>query len=158
MHTKSIPALSPLQLERFWDKVEVHHPAGCWEWTGYTVPLGYGSVRLGDILYQTHRVAYTILIGPIPEGLTIDHLCRNRRCVNPDHLEPVPARVNVLRSFGPAGLKARQTQCIRGHAFDDANTHFNATSGARVCVICAKEYRRLRYLEKRSLRASKTLP
>ena len=82
-----------------------------------------------------HRLTYEATHGPIPSGLTLDHLCRNRRCVNPDHLEPVTNRENILRGTSPSALHAVQTACVNGHPFDAANTRTNA-NGSRSCRAC----------------------
>lgn len=90
----------PLE-ERFWEKVEKRGPDECWEWGG-TVADGYGRFReggFGSSPVRAHRVAYKLLVGPIPEGLVLDHLCENRGCVNPAHLEPVTNRENLRRHY-----------------------------------------------------------
>lgn len=121
--------------ERFWARVEVGHPLGCWEWVGALTDKGYGVTKWGGRHRPTHRVAYELLKGPIPDGLHIDHLCRVRHCVNPDHLEPVPLVENVLRGAGAPAVNARKTHCIRGHAFTPENT-FHTRRGGRECRIC----------------------
>jgi hypothetical protein len=92
---------------------------GCWEWVGHLTPQGYGS--LGRRL--AHRLVYEVAVGPIPAGLQLDHLCRNRRCVNPDHLEPVTSRENTLRGSGLPAQRVLVTHCPRGHAYTDENTY-----------------------------------
>lgn len=87
----------PTTEQRFWQKVE-KSADGCWLWAGTILPSGYGQFRVGLGRARAHRFAYELLVGEIPEGLTIDHLCRNIRCVNPDHLEPVTAAENVRRA------------------------------------------------------------
>jgi len=121
--------------ERFWRKVEKGD--GCWTWTAAT-RYGYGVMQAGARgagLLMAHRFAYELLIGPIPHGLTLDHLCRNRACVNPTHLEPVPLGVNLARGDGIGVRNARKTHCPAGHPYDDANTVRNAR-GWRRCVTC----------------------
>lgn len=118
-------------------------PDGCWEWDGATTKGGYGQIGLyGEggrkLTLYTHRVSYETFCGPIPEGLQIDHLCRNRRCWNPAHLEAVTGRENRARGIGPALLRARyaaQTHCIRNHEFTHANTRVTK-SGKRQCKAC----------------------
>lgn len=109
-------------MDRFWTKVR---PTGfCWEWTAYIDPAGYGRFRLRTHSAYAHRVSYELLVGPIPDGLTLDHLCRNTRCVNPDHLEPVTQGENSRRARRFASRSAApRTHCKRGHAFDLANTY-----------------------------------
>lgn len=101
---------------RFWSKVDVGHPLGCWQWTA-ALSNGYGHFGTGKHFgtVKAHRIAYLLLMGEIPDGYTLDHLCRNRRCVNPDHLGPVTAGVNILRGYNPAAKQARQVRCHRGH-------------------------------------------
>lgn len=116
------------------DKIEIQ-PNGCWQWTGNT-GRGYGRISANGRPQQAHRVGYELLVGPIPEGLTLDHLCRNRGCVNPAHVEPVTHRENVLRGEGVAANRARQTHCKRGHPFNDENTCLCA--GKRYCRPCQR--------------------
>lgn len=125
-------------LDSIWENVIV--TKGCWRWTGYLLPNGYGLIGRRQIKGSrlAHRWFYELLIGPIPEGLQLDHLCRNRSCVNPAHLEPVTHKVNGLRGVGPPALNARKTHCIHGHLFDAENTHL-APDGTRRCRACAHE-------------------
>ncbi|MGY5129225.1 HNH endonuclease signature motif containing protein [Streptomyces nigrescens] len=126
-------------LDRFLSKI-VETPAGCWQWTGYLLPNGYAQFWRGGQKLYAHRVAYEAVRGPIPDGLVIDHLCRNRGCANPDHLEAVTSRINTLRGIGFCAIRARQTHCIHGHAFDAANTYV-APNGTRKCRTCRAEAR-----------------
>ena len=107
----------------------------CWEWAHRLRKNGYGQFRIGDRMIIAHRVSYELFVGPIPAGLEIDHLCRNRGCVNPSHLEPVTKRVNILRGAGAAAVNAAKTHCIHGHEFRDDNTYVR-TDGARICRTC----------------------
>lgn len=88
--------VKPNQLRRFWSKVV--KTEDCWEWTGAKTGAGYGHVLLNYKNVYAHRLSYELLVGPIPEGLVIDHVCRNRGCINPEHLEPVTPRENVMRA------------------------------------------------------------
>src|SRR6185369_1743609 len=128
---------------RFWARV--NKTESCWLWTGGVTASGYATTRLADGKKQqvVHRFAYERLVGLIPSGLELDHLCRVRICVNPAHLEPVTARTNTLRApEGVTAKKARQTHCIRGHEFDAANTYYRRRGG-RTCRKCqAANYRR----------------
>jgi HNH endonuclease len=122
-------------------RIDFDGPGGCWLWRGYvSKSTGYGGLGIRGLL--AHRLIYEELIGPIPKGLQIDHLCRVRRCVNPWHLEPVTRKVNILRGEGRAALNARKTACPKGHAYD-----LVLASGSRWCSRCAREAR-LRYAAK----------
>lgn len=103
---------------------------GCWIWTG-ALTYGYGVVRWMDRIYRTHRVIY----GPVPEGLQLDHLCRNRACCNPAHLEAVTHKVNSLRGVGAPAVNAQKTECAAGHPFDEDNTYTDK-QGWRYCRKC----------------------
>lgn len=110
---------------------------GCWIWQAAKKDSGYGVIQVDGKLKYAHRVAYEEFVADIPDGLTIDHLCRNRACVNPfGHLEPVPHRVNILRGDGPAARHAATTHCPKGHPYDAANT--GVSMGRRKCRICAR--------------------
>lgn len=132
--------------DRFLSKIQIPaDPSGCWLWTGYVRRDGYGT--LGKM--RAHRATYIAFRGPIPEGLELDHLCRVRHCVNPDHLEAVTHRVNTMRGIRVApwnrgANNARKTQCPYGHPFDDVNTYWaRQTNGrrARKCRECRRAYR-----------------
>ena len=108
---------------------------GCWLWTGGTNGVGYGKIYLRHGHRYVHRLLWEFFNGPIPEGTEIDHLCRNPGCVNPDHLEPVSHRENILRGVGPPAINAAATECLRGHPFDAANTYVHP-GGKRQCRTC----------------------
>ena len=122
--------------DRFWPKVRQDDETGCWNWVGNTSD-GYGALRIDRKMVKAHRFAYELLVGPIPDGLQLDHLCRNRACCNPGHLEPVTDVENILRGEGPPAVNARKTHCIHGHEFTEANTyvypHF------RSCKACKRK-------------------
>ena len=105
--------------------------SGCWLWTR-SIYQGYGRVRSGGTWKPAHRVSYEAFLGPIPDGLHIDHLCRNPRCVNPNHLEPVTQAENTRRHF------ALQVSCANGHAYDGQNTG-RTRRGWRYCRACNRE-------------------
>lgn len=125
--------------ERFWALVDRDStPDGCWPWLGRLI-AGYGrrhTLVAGERYQLAHRIAYAFAVGPIPEGLTLDHLCRNRACCNPSHLEPVTNGENVMRGTGMAPVNAIKTHCVRGHPFDAANTYWHGTH--RNCRACGR--------------------
>lgn len=118
--------------ERFWAKVD--KSGECWPWTATIDRYGYGTFWLGRKV-GAHRAAYELTRGPIPAGMDIDHLCRNRACVNPDHLEPVTRRVNVLRGAAPTAAAWREGRCKNGHPRTPENTYVRSEK-SRQCRIC----------------------
>lgn len=138
----------PTEQERFWSYVDKAGPlpkwapflGPCWIWTGCRHASGYGMLNVGGRkgrLVRAHRYSYELLVGPIPDGLQLDHLCRVPACVNPDHLEPVTNRENTMRGSNFTAEKARQTHCIRGHEFDAENTYVRP-NGTRLCRACGR--------------------
>jgi len=107
----------------------------CWKWTGSLNPDGYGVFYLGSERVTAHRWFYELIVGPIPTGLVIDHLCRNRACSRPSHLEPVTAKENILRGVGPTAINAAKTHCPKGHEYTVGNTGAGAR-GSRYCRAC----------------------
>lgn len=112
---------------------------GCWLWTGTTTKAGYGQVRRNGKAIYAHRAVYEALVGPIPEGLQIDHLCRVRNCVNPLHLEPVTQRENLLRGETITARNAAKTHCPQGHAYEGDNIYRRADRpNSRGCNTCLR--------------------
>jgi hypothetical protein len=136
--------------QRLAARIVVDPATGCHNWTGYKLPTGYGQICIGKKgkNARTHRVAYELARGHIPDGLVLDHLCRNPACCNPDHLEAVTMRENTLRGVGPAALAARATHCPQGHPYDETNTYVAPNTKARHCRTCASN-RTSTYWERR---------
>lgn len=136
----------------FWSKVDkAYSPAGCWLWTGCLNSKGYGQFNHR----AAHRVAYERCIGPIPDGLEIDHVrargCEHRNCVNPAHLEAVSHWENVMRGDTIAAKRRAQTHCIHGHEFTPENTYI--WRGGRSCRACS-DRRRKEYVERKQARCA----
>ncbi len=130
----------------------------CWEWIGAANANGYGHFmeRLGKMT-TPYRYSYERFIGPVPEGLTIDHLCRNRRCVNPEHLEAVTQGVNVLRSpLAAPAVNARKTHCDHGHQITEEHQVYRVVGkNGRICRECAKARENRKYASDPALRERK---
>jgi hypothetical protein len=124
----------PIHL-RFWSKVRIDSDEECWVWLANKNPQGYGLFRNNGGEAGAHRFAYRHLVGDIPCGLQLDHLCRNPACVNPAHLEPVTARENIRRGNGMGGRHARNPFCAMGHALAGSNVKLEAGRWRR-CRIC----------------------
>lgn len=127
--------------DRIIAQTSVNPETGCWEWLCGATADGYGRMRVTkahkvhEVMF-THRAAYEEWVGPIPEGLVIDHLCRNPTCCNPAHLEPVTQTENVLRGESPSNAFRVTTHCIWGHAFTPENTYLDKRG--RYCRACRK--------------------
>ena len=117
----------------------------CWPWMKCIANQGYGSFWNGKRVMGAHRFSYELHVGKIPNGLEIDHLCRNPRCVNPSHLETVSKRVNILRGVGRGALNAKKTHCDNGHEFTKANTYRGPLNNRRECLICRRASDKKRY-------------
>lgn len=126
---KGSKAVDPIA--RFWSKVQLSED--CWNWLGGISDVGYGNFWYQGTTVSAHRFAYQLCVGAVPEGLALDHLCRNTACVRPDHLEAVTNRVNILRGISPSADNSRKSHCGNGHAF--AN-HGVMLRGRRYCSVC----------------------
>lgn len=125
--------------EAFWTRVWKGSGDRCWLWAGTVRPDGYGAFQYDGVRVMAHRAAYEMLVGPIPDGLDLDHLCRVRNCIRPTHLEPVTRRVNVLRGVGPSAQAARRDECANGHEYTEESTYWYR--GYRMCRVCPRERR-----------------
>ena len=124
-------------LNRFWNKVD--KTGSCWVWTGARTSQGYGNFLWYGKNVVAHRKSYEILVGNIPKDLDLDHLCRNRSCVNPYHLEPVTRRENLLRGDTIPAKHVNKTHCPKGHKYTKENTYTYAGNNSRYCKTCRKE-------------------
>lgn len=134
------PLLQPqAPAERFWRKVS--QAGDCWLWAASLTGGGYGKFYVGGQTVYAHRWAYEYMVAPIPDGLQLDHLCRNRACVNPEHLDPVTQAVNIRRGKAPSAVLNQSGTCSRGHSMDDA---YLTSGGRHQCRPCksarAKKY------------------
>jgi hypothetical protein len=146
--------------DRFWSKVNkdgpVHPVLGtaCWLWTAGLNSCGYGNFHVGELAFGAHRIAYQLVIGEIPDGKQLDHLCRIRTCVNPTHVEPVTTQENTRRGESGRNM-ARKTHCPQGHPYEGDNLILYR--GFRICRACRlAAYRR--YRERHQRRAESSAP
>jgi hypothetical protein len=150
------------QAASFWSRVDRRGPDECWPWTATIDANDYGlfSAKIDGVwkTKRAHRLAYEELVAPFPDGLTLDHLCRNRGCVNPAHLEPLTLKENILRGTCPPALNAVKTCCPKGHPYDDKNTYMDR-QGWRRCRECARVTDRRWWHKRKALAAyCATLP
>lgn len=122
---------------RFWEKVDRRGDGECWRWLASLNDGGYGQISINGRPHRAHRVAYELVRGPIPDGLVIDHECRNRWCVNPWHLEPVTNEVNIDRGLFHKSPRALKVKCPSGHEYSDENTRIDRR-GHRRCQTCER--------------------
>jgi hypothetical protein len=138
-------------MDRFWAKVLIDAETDCWNWNASTDHGGYGQFWADGRLHIAHRWSFEHFQDKIPSGLDVDHLCRNRACVNPAHLEPVTRSVNLRRGVS---AQASKTHCKYGHEFTPENTKRLPASGYRMCRRCIRERARRYYEASRSARGA----
>jgi hypothetical protein len=135
--------ITPDDVKRFWGNVDRRGENECWLWLGFVEPRGYGRMRHCGRNIQAHQFSYELNVGPVPDGLSLDHVrargCIHRHCVNPGHLEPVTTRENVLRGTSPVARNARAEHCPKGHPYDEANTYVRPDRGGRDCRACRRD-------------------
>ena len=156
--------LRPSAEDRFWPKVDKNGPVpkqrlelgACWLWLAARNGDGYGEFSVGGKIVRAHRFSYELLFGTIPDDLVTDHLCLNRACVNPYHLEIVTITVNVFRSSAPSVINAAKTHCLRGHPLEGSNLKVLSYKGhtARYCRACIRFRTNRRRAELRAIRSS----
>lgn len=150
--------------ERFWAKTRVEdrgYETPCLTWIAYVLPNGYGRFQWNGEVRGAHVVAYEVRHGEIPKRLdgdraVVDHLCRNRDCVNVDHMELVTNRVNILRGETIIAANAAKTHCPRGHEYTPENTYVHPTGGDRHCRICMKAARERRSVREKAARRERS--
>lgn len=131
---REIPTL--LEPERFTSKIQITE--SCWLWTRYIDPEGYGRYSINDVKHYAHRVSYTFYVGKISEGKVIDHVCRVKNCVNPEHLRMVDVTTNTLEnSRAPAALNKLKSSCKYGHSLEGSNL-IVTPKGTRACRSCRR--------------------
>lgn len=132
-------------------KDRIRKNGDCWQWVGIVGNHGYGFVCREGRFFLAHRFCYAFYRGPIPNGLTLDHLCRFRACVNPDHLEPVTIKENVLRGNSMPAINKRKTHCKNGHEFSFENTYIKPDKKGpqRACRKCKRNWEK-KYAEEKA--------
>jgi hypothetical protein len=162
---RSIFPLTPSELRRLASQIE-ESPDGCWTWIGCLSPGGYGRIALRGALWQVHRIVYELFVGPVPEGRVLHHRCRNKRCCNPAHLDPVTQGENLALDGAlcvRTQVRKLKTWCRNGHEVSDDNTRYRTVKGKRirVCLACEaaaharrNECRRLKRAAAAALRSS----
>lgn len=139
-------------MERFVENIDVL-PNGCWQWNKSLVTFGYGNFSVRGTLFLAHRFAYMIFRGEIPIDKQLDHLCRNRGCVNPEHLEPVTSKENVLRGVGLTARHAKKVLCLKGHPLSGKNLYTRIDRTGRECRACRAKASMRYYFAGRRLNA-----
>lgn len=134
----TIPELTEQEMTRLKRDITRDALTGCHLWTGAKSTSGYGQAHVSGVATTVHRISWTQTNGPIPAGLQLDHLCRTRNCVNPEHLELVTNRTNALRGTGITAVNAHKTDCKRGHSLTGAN--LVTRDNTRRCASCRKAY------------------
>lgn len=144
MSIKETREIKKVNKERFLSKIDKKSDDECWMWLGTVATGGYGRFQSYKNRYLAHRISYFIHHGHVDKNLLVDHICRNRLCVNPKHLRQVDERTNTLEnSAGPAYMNKIKEYCIHGHEYSKENTGFDPKKTRRYCLLCKKESNRL---------------
>ena len=138
------------RLPSFWARVSPEPNSGCWLWDGGWHSNGYGAFYDGQRSGMAHRFAYRCFVGEIPDGLQLDHKCRVRCCVNPDHLQLVTSGQNTMLGFGPTAVNHRKDTCNHGHLLTPENVRISMRDGRprRHCRTCARRHKKKDYRRK----------
>lgn len=126
---------------RLLSKIKIDDKTNCWNWTGYVSKEGYGRIAYNQSTYtgfEAYRLSYILFRGKLDPRLQIDHLCRNRKCVNPEHLEQVTKKENILRGIGIGSRNKSKTHCPQGHEYTFQNTRIGPANGGRYCNKCQR--------------------
>lgn len=148
-----IDTLHTKDLRRLFSKIHIDQATECWIWIAFRYQ-GYGRTIWRGKVISVHRLMYAWLVAPIPVGFAarkiaqLDHLCKNRACCNPLHLELVSQKTNILRSSAPSASYAKRTHCPKGHEFTPENT-YRFKRGERICKVCQREHGRKMYQQNR---------
>ena len=131
--------LNEKQIQKFIKRIKMDLLSDCWNWVGYLSKDGYARISINGIQSYGHRLSYQYWKGNIPNGLQLDHLCRNRKCVNPNHLECVTTQENIRRGFSIATINSLKTHCKRGHEYTVKNTWYRKDRTGRFCKKCWRD-------------------
>lgn len=137
--------------KRLLSKIKIDTKTLCWNWIGYISKNGYGKIAYNQSTYtgfEAHRLSYILFKGKLNSTLQLDHLCRNRSCVNPDHLEEVTKKENIMRGIGIGVRNKAKTHCPQGHEYTPENTRISPANGGRCCNKCQRLHDQYKHVQK----------